>query len=234
MWLNTGITRQYKPQAYKKMKIQSGNSACFTRQHQLYICISSELLRTGLSGLLEKSGDFDLHIAIEGDFRQLCLRSGTLLITGPEQVERHFSLLKPAIAASRVAIMLQKAEPEAVSALADKKVPVMFSAEVSKGELLQAVYALVSGQSYYSPALHRMLIAHHHKRLQKQAFTKLAQLPGLTAREQEIFFFIKKGLTNKQIATDMQISINTVATHRKNMLRKFGARNVAEMINKSL
>ena len=52
----------------------------------------------------------------------------------------------------------------------------------------------------------------------------------LTQREKEILYCIAEGLSSKQIATKLQISENTVANHRKNMLWKTGAKNSAEMV----
>ena len=52
----------------------------------------------------------------------------------------------------------------------------------------------------------------------------------LTAREKEILACIASGLSSKQIAGKLFISINTVANHRKNMLAKTGARNSAELV----
>lgn len=52
----------------------------------------------------------------------------------------------------------------------------------------------------------------------------------LTTREKEILSCIASGLSSKQIAGKLFISINTVANHRKNMLAKMGARNSAELV----
>ena len=51
-----------------------------------------------------------------------------------------------------------------------------------------------------------------------------------TLREREILSCIANGLSSKQIAGKLSISENTVANHRKNMLRKKGAKNSAELI----
>jgi two-component system, NarL family, nitrate/nitrite response regulator NarL len=42
----------------------------------------------------------------------------------------------------------------------------------------------------------------------------------LTAREKEIIELLKDGATNKQIADQLFLSIYTVETHRKNLMRK--------------
>lgn len=56
-------------------------------------------------------------------------------------------------------------------------------------------------------------------------------LPILTRREKEILELIAAGLTNQEIADKLFISYTTVDTHRKNLLQKFEAKNVAVLIN---
>lgn len=53
--------------------------------------------------------------------------------------------------------------------------------------------------------------------------------PGeeLSAREKEILVCIAKGMLNKEIAYEFNISIYTVMTHRKNITRKTGIKTVA-------
>lgn len=55
--------------------------------------------------------------------------------------------------------------------------------------------------------------------------------PVLTHREKEVLQLIASGLTNQEIADRLFIGNTTVETHRKNLLQKFGARNVAALVN---
>lgn len=55
--------------------------------------------------------------------------------------------------------------------------------------------------------------------------------PLLTHREKEVLQLIATGLTNQEIADKLFIGNTTVETHRKNLLQKFGARNVAALVN---
>src|SRR3954468_12290980 len=59
-----------------------------------------------------------------------------------------------------------------------------------------------------------------------------AAKPGieLTPREREIVKLIAEGMTTKEIATRLFISIPTVETHRANLMTKTGARNVAGLV----
>jgi DNA-binding CsgD family transcriptional regulator len=55
----------------------------------------------------------------------------------------------------------------------------------------------------------------------------------LTIREEEVLRLLAKGLTSSQIAKQLSIEENTVESHRKNILLKFEAKNIAELIKKA-
>ena len=57
---------------------------------------------------------------------------------------------------------------------------------------------------------------------------------NITVREMEVLRLLRRGLSTREIAERMEISFNTVETHRKKMLRKFKAKNTAEMMVKAL
>jgi len=52
----------------------------------------------------------------------------------------------------------------------------------------------------------------------------------LTPREQEIMGFVTAGLMNKQIAGEIGVSEITVKVHRGNVMRKMGAKSLAELV----
>jgi DNA-binding NarL/FixJ family response regulator len=51
-----------------------------------------------------------------------------------------------------------------------------------------------------------------------------------TAREFEIINLLAEGNSVKEIADELFVSIDTVKTHRKNILRKSEARNTTELV----
>jgi DNA-binding CsgD family transcriptional regulator len=58
-------------------------------------------------------------------------------------------------------------------------------------------------------------------------------LEKITPRELEVLVLIAKGNSTPDIAAQLSIAANTVESHRKKLLEKFEAKNVAELIKKA-
>ncbi|HCT23415.1 MAG TPA: hypothetical protein DIW54_08800 [Chitinophagaceae bacterium] len=56
----------------------------------------------------------------------------------------------------------------------------------------------------------------------------------LSKAELAVLKWIAQGLASKQIAEKLHISVHTVNNHRKNMIKKTGAKNIAEVLNLAL
>ncbi|SFU07742.1 regulatory protein, luxR family [Algoriphagus locisalis] len=57
-----------------------------------------------------------------------------------------------------------------------------------------------------------------------------SRIVSLTKKEKQIVSLILEGKESKDIAMHLNISVNTVGTHRKNILKKLNARNLGEMV----
>lgn len=90
----------------------------------------------------------------------------------------------------------------------------------SREEIEQAIPLVLEGQLYLSVDISM-------SRTEKQ---HLQHQPVITRREKEILALIADGMTNPQIAEKLFISLNTVDTHRKNLLAKFETNNSAALI----
>ena len=51
----------------------------------------------------------------------------------------------------------------------------------------------------------------------------------LSDREKDVLVCLSKGLKNNEIADELNISVHTVITHRKNIVRKTGIKSVAAL-----
>ena len=68
-----------------------------------------------------------------------------------------------------------------------------------------------------------------------QQMTEVAkQFASLTERERQVMHLVVDGYLNKQIAMELDIAISTVELHRRKIMLKMQARNLAQLIKKSL
>jgi DNA-binding NarL/FixJ family response regulator len=89
------------------------------------------------------------------------------------------------------------------------------------GELLDAVAAVLAGRQYVSKRIAQVF--------QPASRPGAAQPGQATPREQEIMSLVARGLSNREIAELLEISLATVRTHRQNFMEKFSLRNAAEI-----
>lgn len=52
----------------------------------------------------------------------------------------------------------------------------------------------------------------------------------LTERELEVLALVGQGKTSKQVAEELNLSVETVANHRKHICRKLGLHSTAELV----
>jgi two-component system nitrate/nitrite response regulator NarL len=57
---------------------------------------------------------------------------------------------------------------------------------------------------------------------------------GITQREKQIITLIEKSLSNKEIASSLNISVQTVETHRKNIFAKTRCNNPLSLVKWAL
>ena len=91
--------------------------------------------------------------------------------------------------------------------------------------IVAAVESLAAGRPFLNPvAAERVLEAY----LRGPAAGVVHSEP-LTPREREVTQAIAEGLTNKEIARRLGISVKTVETHRATLMRKIGARSAVDV-----
>src|SRR3712207_8406183 len=91
-------------------------------------------------------------------------------------------------------------------------------------ELLSAIKQVADGGSYVDPRLDRILLSPR----------ATARVPQLSPREREIMHLMAEGLTAEQIGDEISVSVETVRTHVRNVIRKLQARNRVHAIAMAL
>jgi len=84
-------------------------------------------------------------------------------------------------------------------------------------DLASAVRRVAAGERVLDPALARTEVP-------------TGQRTRLTPRELEVLQLICNGLSNRQIAATLQVSVNTVAGHRANSMNALGVHKTAELV----
>lgn len=85
-------------------------------------------------------------------------------------------------------------------------------------DLVSAVRRVAKGETVLDPQLVR------------PAALKGQRHESLTTRELEILQLIVSGKSNKEIASDLHLSVNTVAVHRANIMEALRLHNTAELV----
>jgi DNA-binding NarL/FixJ family response regulator len=89
-------------------------------------------------------------------------------------------------------------------------------------EISRALAAMESEAPYFSPGVARRI-------WDLLSETDPPESHPLTAREMKVAQLIGQGLSNREIAERLDCAANTVKTHRANLMRKIGVRNLVEL-----
>lgn len=91
------------------------------------------------------------------------------------------------------------------------------------GDLVSAVRAVASGQSYLSPAVSNAVLDDYRRHVTNP-------IDLLTTREREVLQMIAEGKTNKEIASVLSLSVYTVDAHRGRIMEKLNLHSINELV----
>lgn len=100
-----------------------------------------------------------------------------------------------------------------------------------KKEILSAVRAVAAGEPFFSPGISRLII----EKFIKRAKDHDRQLDnhnkhGLSKRELEILCLIAQGMTSREVAEKLFLSVSTVNTHRANLMQKLNIHDTQGLV----
>jgi two-component system, NarL family, response regulator NreC len=95
-------------------------------------------------------------------------------------------------------------------------------------DLLPAMKAVTAGKPYFSPAVTGVLVEDYVRQLQTKGLTDSYHL--LTDREKEVLQLLAEGCSNKEVATQLNVGLSTIETHRANLMQKLNLHNTAEIV----
>lgn len=100
--------------------------------------------------------------------------------------------------------------------------------DTGMNELLEAINTIYKGDNYFNKEISDTIL----KSIINKSKTEQKEKKGdlLTKREKEIISLVVDGLTNKEIAEKLFISIRTVDTHKNNIMQKLNLKSSVELV----
>jgi DNA-binding NarL/FixJ family response regulator len=96
----------------------------------------------------------------------------------------------------------------------------------ASSDLLQAIDAVRGGDSFLSPTITQQVV----DAIARPSDQPEAALGALTDREREVLTLIAEGLSSKQIAKELGVSLKTIESHRANLMDKLDIHKVSGLV----
>ena len=93
--------------------------------------------------------------------------------------------------------------------------------------LVQAVESLLDGRPFFTSTVAKMVLEGY---LRAEGGAPVDSSGTLSPRERHIVQLLAEGKSNKDVARALDISVNTVETHRANIMRKMGFASLADLV----
>lgn len=94
-------------------------------------------------------------------------------------------------------------------------------------DLIRAIRAVSRGEAFLSPAISDAVLTDYRKHVSNP-------VDLLTGREREILTMIADGKTNKEIASNLNLSVYTVESHRGSVMEKLNLHNTGDIVRFAL
>jgi DNA-binding NarL/FixJ family response regulator len=186
----------------------------------------ARLLRNGGKGCVEVCGDspctYDSASAIEACKPDVLItETNPLIFPGGNFLRQILSLY----AGVRVLIVDMKGDEQSFFDAVRGGATGFLLRDCSAADVLTAVRSVARDEPFCPPCLCMKLLRYvSEERLRGPSMEVRIQL-GLTRRQQEIAPLLADGLTNKEIASRLNLSEQTVKNHVHSMLRRTGAKD---------
>jgi len=197
---------------------------------QVFILAENRLLREALTRILNKKTDLRVVGAsafVPDIVSQIASASPDVLLSDSAALAlsqlRLVSEVRAAIPGLKVVMIGMEADRDSfLRGVRDGIVGYVLK-DASAIEVAACVRSVANGEAVCPPSLCLTLFEHIAKQDGHVTHFPLRSNLGLTRREQQLVHLIGRGLTNKEIASQLNLSEQTVKNHVHRMLRKIGA-----------
>ena len=197
---------------------------------QVFILAENRLLREALTRILNKKSDLRVVAAsafVPDIVPQIASASPDVLLTDSAALAlsdlRLVSEVRAALPGLKVVMIGMDADRDSfLRGVRDGIVGYVLK-DASAVEVAACVRSVANGEAVCPPSLSLALFEQIATQNGHVMHFPLRSNLGLTRREQQLVHMISRGLTNKEIASQLNLSEQTVKNHVHRMLRKIGA-----------
>jgi len=100
-------------------------------------------------------------------------------------------------------------------------------------ELLAAIRAVARGRAFMN-VTHPKLVREDSERESTYGADRIADVALLSARERQVLQRVAEGLTNREVAEQLHVSIKSVEAYRARLMTKLGLKSRAELVRYTL
>jgi len=108
------------------------------------------------------------------------------------------------------------------------------SRDTNRSEILEAIYTLRNGFEFYAKTITNILLNSYLDTQGSDAVEKEKRQQNLSPRELEVLKHFAEGMSNREIADKLFISIRTVETHKNNIMKKINLKTTVDLVKFAL
>ncbi len=188
------------------------------------------LTREGLIRMIEADPGLSLLGTVD-DSRQLIKETAerhpnVLIMDYQSKDPSHLQLMREVIdtETSRLLIITNESKKEHIQSLLDLGIKGIVTKSCSKDEILNAIKSVSKDSRFYCNRVLDTLMDQEEEKEINCDPTVLSQ------REFEVLKLITKGYKTSEIADELYVSVHTINSHRKNILKKLNLKSPTELI----
>lgn len=106
--------------------------------------------------------------------------------------------------------------------------------DATRDEILAALHSVKNGEKYFNPSVAAVIVNGYLSQVQKVEKASESRKTLLSKKEKEVLKLLVEGMSSRQIADNLDLSVRTVDNHRANMMRRLQVHNAAELVKLAL
>ncbi|MBN2179281.1 MAG: response regulator transcription factor [Deltaproteobacteria bacterium] len=201
---------------------------------KILVADDHKIVRDGLRTLIEKENGMEV-IAEAEDGRSAVKQAKKLLpdivimdITMPDLngIDATRAIFEEASGVKVIALSMHS-DRRFVSGMLEAGASAYLLKDSAFEELATAIRAVVANQIYLSPKIADIVV---RRFVSKSTSTERSAFTELTKREREVLQLLAEGVSTKEIAGRLNLSVKTVETHRANIMDKLDIHAISKLV----